>query len=87
MNNSKFWYRLIVVLCAIILLISGFFIGKLTIKNESALCLTNPFTYSVQAIEKINNANFTCSCNSIDKPINPFYFDDKGIYTKPFNLF
>ncbi len=47
-------------------------------KNEQ-ICSQNPLVYGVQTLERINNANFTCSCYSTDSDLKPFYFNDKEI--------
>lgn len=78
-KNKKLFISIILI-CGFILLICGFYIGRLTINKNSAECLNNPLAYSIKALEDLNKANFTCSCSSFDSNLDSFYFDDEGMY-------
>lgn len=75
------WIKVIVVVCALILIVLGFAIGYYSSKTNQ--CKSNPLTYAIEKLEKRNNANFSCSCVSLDKDLKPFYFDDKEISNEP----
>lgn len=80
MKNNLIKFILLII--ALILFTSGILIG-LTINKD---CSSNPLTYGIKKVEKLNDANFSCACYSTDKALNIFYFDDKGIYQEdPFN--
>ncbi len=83
-NSSKL--KLIVSAIAIMLLVIGILIGT-TISNQKS-CEENPFTFAVKQLEKLNDANFTCSCSPLDYSLETFYFDEDGLYAKnPFTNF
>ncbi len=75
MNNK---IKLAFSLLAIILIVVGILIG-FVINNQNS-CEENPLVFGVERLEKLNDVNFSCSCHSTDYPLNPFYFDDEGIY-------
>ena len=84
--NSKNKLKLAISLLAIMFLLIGIAIGFI-INNQNS-CEANPFVFAVEKLEKLNDVNFSCSCYSTDYSLNPFYFDDEGLYKEnpnPFN--
>ena len=64
---------------SVILIFIGFCFGYIysNYKNES--CIEQPFFYGIEKLNEMNNANFTCSCNSLSSNIKPFSFNEQGL--------
>ena len=75
MNN---WVKISIFLFILILVVVGFLAGYLI--NNQKSCKASPFVFGVERVEKLNDINVSCVCISIDSAMNPFYFDDEGIY-------
>lgn len=74
------WFKFIVILTLFIFIGIGILIGIVIGDNPS--CNENPLVFGIERLEEINEVNFSCSCISTDSPLDPFYFDDEGIYER-----
>lgn len=79
--KKRNWINLIIVVSALIFICLGFIVGYFSAKTNK--CEANPLNYGISKLEKMNDANFSCSCVSLDKNLKPFYFDDEEITETP----
>lgn len=54
------WIKISIVTAILILLTTGFLLGRITDENE---CVIDPLVYGIKVLNGVNN-DFTCSCYS-----------------------
>lgn len=82
MKTNKFttWLKLSISLFCLILILIGFAFGYIYNNYKSGACTERPLSYGIEKLNDMNNASFTCACSPKSNEINPFYFDESGIY-------
>lgn len=80
--NQNTWFKIIILLIALIFLLTGFMIGYYQ-NSEPDSCKNNPLVYGIKQINEKNNDNIRCNCNSLKGKTAPFGFDEEG-YKKSF---
>jgi hypothetical protein len=80
MNQKfRFWLNVTIAVCAMILLISGYFLGYYIENRKSENCVSDPLIYGITAINEFNRQNYACHCYSEGKTKRAFYFDENGV--------
>ncbi len=74
--------KISITLFCLILIFIGFGFGYIYSNYKSGACNERPLFYGVEKLNDMNNAEFTCSCNSISGSIKPFYFNKDGLVKK-----
>lgn len=75
MFKLKTFFKLAFCVCICILITVGFIIGYFYNYKENNSCTNNPFIYGIKEMNKLNNANFFCTCSSTNS--KPFYFNEE----------
>lgn len=84
-NNFIKWLKLSIVLFCLILILIGFALGYIYNNYSNGACSERPLSYAIEKLNDMNNANFTCSCDSISGNIESFSFNEDGLMKN--NLF
>lgn len=77
--KSRFWLNVIIAVCALILLISGYFIGYYLKGREDKNCMSDPLIYGIELMNKFNIQNYACHCYNEGSIERSFYFDENGV--------
>ncbi len=79
-------FKNLMIFTLIMVFIAGISLGY--VLNNQSSCKKNPYTFSVEKLEELNEVDFICSCTPTDYSLETFYFDDEGLYKEnPFNQF
>lgn len=86
-KDIAFWVMIIIVIALCIYVL-------FYIKTESYKCIANPYSYSVKLMEKANNADVSCTCNTLTYPVRTAMLDRNGVHaimttdvrTQPFSF-
>lgn len=77
--------KISILLFCLILLVIGFMFGYIYNNYKNEACAERPLSYGIEKMNDLNNASFTCACTSIsNKMINPFYFNESGVFRGTF---
>jgi len=74
-NNWQTWLKIACILIALIIFLAGFLSGYF---YGDKSCFEDPLVYGIEKINKANNDEFLCSCNSISGKVTSFSFDKDG---------
>lgn len=80
LNRFVNWMKFAIVLFSLILILIGFSFGYIYNNYISGACIDRPLSYGIEKINEINNENFICSCTSYSGEMNPFYFNETGLF-------
>jgi hypothetical protein len=75
-KESYKWIKIVLIIFGIILFISGMLVGYILMDNG---CSSHPFSYGINKVNKVNNAEFFCTCSSGE---TTFTFDKNGVELK-----
>lgn len=87
MTSNKFmiWLKLSISLFCIILIIIGFGFGYIYNNYKNEACIENPLSYGIEKFNDINDDDFTCACTTMSGLVNPFYFNEDGVFRGKFS--
>jgi len=74
-EQQLFWFRIVLIIGSLLLLILGYIIGNLSLDKS---CNNNPLAYGIEVLNDLNDDNFSCTCYSSGS-VNSFRFDSSGI--------
>jgi len=80
LSNFWNWVKFSILIFSLILILIGFSFGYIYNNSVSGACIDRPLSYGIEKINKMNDENFICSCTSNSGKINPFYFNESGVY-------
>ena len=76
-KKLKFWMNVIILICALILFVSGYLLGHLLSKDRE--CVNNPLIYGIEKFNEANYVSYGCNCYPEGSVQRAFYFSKEGI--------
>ncbi len=81
MTNWKTWLKVACILIVLIIFFIGFLSGYF---YGDKSCFEDPLIYGIEKVNKANNDEFLCSCNSLSGKVTSFTFDKDGAVEQEF---
>lgn len=71
------WIKIAITIFCLIMLTIGFAMGYIYSNNQNKECIEKPFSYGIDKLNRMNHAEFTCSCMAVG--MQSFSFNDEGL--------